>query len=68
MKINENKCHLLMFGENKEPVTLNLGSVKIDKSNKENLLGMIIDQDLNFKIHIQSLCKKRVKNLVHYLE
>ena len=51
MKMNENKYHILMFGGNIEPITLDLGSVKKDQCNEERLLVMIIDKDLNFKTH-----------------
>ena len=42
------QCPLLMFGGNREPVTLDLGSVKVNRSKEETLLGMIADKGLNF--------------------
>ena len=58
MKMNEHKCHLLLiFGDNKAPVTLDIGRVKINQSKEEQLKGLIFYYDINIKTHIQSLCK-----------
>ena len=61
MKMNENKCCLLMLGGNKEPVTLDLGSVKIDQSNEEKLLGMIIRIKILTSKHTITLQKSESK-------
>ena len=50
----------------------NFGSMKTNDTNrlhllmlrsKETLFGIIIDEDLHFKIHLESLCKKVSRNL-----
>ena len=39
------------------PVILNINKIKIRKSQKVMLLGLIIDNCLNFKDHIDTLCR-----------
>ena len=49
MKLNEEKCHLLVFGKKDTKVSIEAGSSVIKESNEEKLLGAIIDRKLNFK-------------------
>ena len=42
MKLNEEKCHLLVFGEKDTKVSLKAGSSVIKESNEKKLLGVII--------------------------
>ena len=49
-------------------MTLDLENVQIKQGSKENVLRITIDKEIIFKTHARPLCKKRVKNLVHYLE
>ena len=42
MKLNEEKCHLLTFGEKDTEVSINVGSSVVKESNEEKLLGVII--------------------------
>ena len=41
MKLNEEKCHLLVFGEKDTKVSIKVGSSVIKESNEEKLLGFI---------------------------
>ena len=56
MKLNEEKRHLLVFGEKDTKVSINVGSSVIKESNEEKLLGVIIDRKL--KQHLLTVCKK----------
>ena len=58
MKLNQDKCHLLVFGYKNENVLANLGNKKIWESNKQKLLGLDIDRNLNFSDHVSSLCRR----------
>ena len=63
MKLNVEKCHLLVFGEKDTKVSLKAGSSVIKESNEEKLLGVIIDRKLNFKQHLFTVCNKASQKL-----
>ena len=63
MKLNQDKCHLLVSGYKNENVWANIGNEKIWESNKQKLLGLDIDRNLNFDEHISSLCRKEGNKL-----
>ena len=56
MKPNDDKCHLLVCNHDKLFVTL--GNEKIVTTNSVELLGVTIDNKLNFTDHVSELCKK----------
>ena len=58
MKLNQDKCHLLISGYKNENVRANIGNEKIWEGNKQKLLGLDIDRSLNFNEHISFLCRK----------
>ena len=58
MKLNQAMCHLLVSDCKNENVWANIGNEKIWESNKEKLLGLDIDKNLNFNEHASSLCRK----------
>ena len=59
MKWNTDKCHLLILGRNSnEQVTVNIGDSVIGNTKEQKLLGVVIDNRLNFESHISKLCKK----------
>ena len=58
MKLNQDKCHLLVSGYKNENVWANIGNEKIWESNKQKLLGLDIDRNLNFNEHVSALCRK----------
>ena len=63
MKLNEDKCHLIIFGGSKEKVNIHVGEVQIEESDDEKLLGITLDKKLSFKKHVQALCKKASQKL-----
>ena len=63
MKLNEDKCHLMVFGDKSNDISLNIGSVRIKESKEEKLLGVILDKTLCFKQQIRSICKKAGQKL-----
>ena len=56
MKTNPVKYHLLLSGSDTGKITI--GNKIISSSKCEKILGIKIDNSLNFKEHIESLCKK----------
>ena len=56
MKVNEDKCHLFIIKNNEGTVKLGKQEVIAEKSIK--LVGLTIDNQLNFKEHVSELLKK----------
>ena len=48
MKLNQDKCHLLVSAYNHENVWAKIGNEINQESNKQKLLGLQIDRNLNF--------------------
>ena len=63
MKLNQEKCHLLVSGFKYENVWAKIGKAKIWESKKQKLLGVEIDTTLSFDEHIASLYRKAGKKL-----
>ena len=63
MKPNSDKCHLIIANSNQ--VSINIDMEVIDSSNSVELLGVEIDNKLNFNDHVSYLCKKATKNYLH---
>ena len=57
MKLNQSKCHFLTSGST-EHLWVKVGHELIWESQFEKLLGVTIDKDLNFTMHLKALCKK----------
>ena len=60
LKGNADKCHLTT--SSKTPVEIEVGNMNIMSEEKVKLLGIHIDNRLNFDYHISQLCKKAGKN------
>ena len=56
MKTNEDKCHLIV--STTEATEIQIGDYAIKNSNNEKLLGVYIDNKLNFDYHVDQLCKE----------
>ena len=48
MKLNADKCNLLIFGEKSTGVSVQIGATSITKSTEEKLLGVTLDKNLGF--------------------
>jgi len=57
MKLNTDKCHLLLAGFKHEYISAKIGNDKVGESMNKRLLGITIDNRLRFKQHITDLCK-----------
>ena len=61
MKANPGKYHLLLPGN--EPSKTTVGDEKISSSKCEKVLGFKTDSHLNFKEHIESVCKSASRKI-----
>ena len=55
---NDEKCHLMVFGDENTEIAIKIGNSEIMESVCEKLLGIVFDRKLNFKKHIEDLCRK----------
>ena len=58
MKLNAEKCHLLVAGHKHEWTWAKIGNKIIWESEEEKLLGITIDRNLSFETHIANICRK----------
>ena len=63
MKLNTDKCLLIVPGYKHEQVWANIGRDLIWESNDVKLLGVTIDRDLKFDKHVLKLCSKANQKL-----
>ena len=63
MKLNDDKCHLLISGHKYENVWAQIGNAKIWESKTQKLLGVKIDRTLNCDEHVRSLFQKAGRKL-----
>ena len=63
MKLNEDKCHLLVAGHRYESLWAKIGETRIWENKNEKLLGLTIDRNLNFDDYVNTLCKKAGRKL-----
>ena len=63
MRLNGEKCHLMIFGEKSNNLSIKIGNTTIKESTEEKLLGVTLDKQFSFKTHVQSLCKKASQKL-----
>ena len=61
MKLNQDKCHLLVSGYKHVNVWAQIGDETIWESNKQKLLGLQMDRNLHFNIFLH-YAKKLAKN------
>ena len=64
MKINADKCHLLVSANN--TVKIKKGNFGITNSKSEKILGVNLDHELYFDDHISELCEK-ARRKIHAL-
>ena len=58
MKLNEDKCYLLVEEYKHESIWTKIGDAKIWEPNKQKLLKVHIDATLFFDDHFSNLCKE----------
>ena len=63
MRLNPDKCKLIVFGQKDHPVTVKVGEFVIKEQNEVELLGVIIDNKLTFWKHLKGKIKKANRKL-----
>ena len=63
LKLNDDKCHLMIFGEKSTEATASIENSMINESDYEKLLGVTFDKKLSFKKHVEDLSKKANQKL-----
>ena len=66
LKSNVDKCHLI--ASSKVQVDIQISDTKVTSESRVKLLGIHIDNRLNFDYDVSQLCKKASKNYTHWLE
>ena len=62
MVLNTRKYHYMCFGIGSKNDDFIFDGIKLPNSSEEKILGVIIDNELNFDPHIRSMYKKQHKN------
>ena len=65
LKSNVDKCHLIA---SKVQVDIQISDTKVTSESRVKLLGIHIDNRLNFDYDVSQLCKKASRNYTHWLE
>ena len=63
MKLNTDKCHLIISGNKHDSFRADIGSDRIWDSNYVKLLGTNIDRTLKFDFHMLKVCSKANRKL-----
>ena len=63
MKLNTDKCHLIISGNKQESLWADIGNDRIWESNYVKLLGINIDRSLKFDFHMLNVCSKANRKL-----
>ena len=58
MVLNAGKCHFMSLGNNTENEKFLFHNILMENSKERKVLGVTIDNKLNFKSHISVICKK----------
>ena len=58
MKLNGDKCHLIVGGNKPTLMSTEIQGNRIVETSQERLLGVKIDRDLKFDVHLNDICKK----------
>ena len=62
LKLNAEKCHLLVSNHSKD-IEINVGEEIIECEKSVKLLGVTLDNQLNFNEHVSNICKKASQKL-----
>ena len=55
MKLNGDKCHLMIFGEKTDDLSITIENTTIIESTEQKLLGVTVDRQLSFKIATRTI-------------
>ena len=63
LKLNDNKCHSMIFGDKCSKGTVTIRNSTIDESDHEKLLGTTSNKKLSFRKYVEDLFKKAIQKL-----
>ena len=63
MILNPQKCDFMYLGKSKFDQEITYNNTKLDSTSSKDLLGVTIDQNLDFNAHINNICKKAGRKL-----
>ena len=63
MKLNPNKCHLLICGHKYGCILANIEGATVIESYEQKPLGIYAGRDLTLEYHVQYLCKNAGRKL-----
>ena len=55
MKLNPDKCYLLIFGGKNTDMSIHIGETRVTESVEGKLLGVTLDKNLDFKSHVNAI-------------
>ena len=61
LKVNADKCHLILSTD--EPFSVNLDNEVIKNSNNNKLLGINLNNRLDFDTHVSNICDRVIKKM-----
>ena len=68
MVLNAGRCYFMCLGNNTENETFLFHNILLENSKDQKILGVIIDNKLDFKSHIIELCKRLLRKLQFCLD
>ncbi len=63
MKLNTDKCHLLVGGYKHENIWAKIGNDIVNETEQQRLLGVTIDNKLRFNTHVLEICRTAQQKL-----
>ena len=63
MILNPKKCQFMYLGKNRDTQFIDYNGIKLQSAKSKDLLGITIDHNLNFNVHITNICKKSGRKL-----
>ena len=66
MKLNKDKCHLIVSGYKHEQIWAQVGGDKIWESADVNFLGITTDRELKFDKLVCKICSKASRKLTFF--
>ena len=65
MALNPDKCHFVILGCNKFFQYFSFKNTITKNFTEKKILGIVVDNSLNFKSHLKKICKKANQKSVH---
>ena len=67
MKLNTDKCHFIVFGDQINDLTLQIETIPVVESREQKLLGITVDKKLSFKHTLNLYVRRQIKSSMLFL-